>query len=479
MENQYILSISSSDQVYFTIPELEEHIISELESLLDLKNLLLINKHYFELISNDVRYKDFRSFFMDAGAGHDYQLIKEDTWFKKKTSRVHYGYRKMSTKQTNSNKISITLSFYLACEKNHLHMTKYLMKKYPNELVWKKIENGFWDACVNGYLDICQFMYQSKFHTNFKTKNFDGEMISSCSNGCLDSAKWILSVTKIERNILDQIFREACTREHLDIARLIFYLNDSKIDIHLNNEELFRNACQFGNTYTMKFLLSLDKNIDIHILNDESFRNSCEFGNLDVAKLLYQISLDNNDVIDIHRQDDYAFKNSCENGYIEVAKWLYSLDTNMNVDWHRILLINCESNNIHFVKWINSLDVYINIHGQKEKIFRTCCRLGNFKLVKYLHSQSLEINSPINIRAVGDYAFRISCQNGYFKIAHWLYEISQTNNDSIDVRAKHDQAFKCSCQRDHFEIAEWLCTLYHGYRIVGHNKRSLRYKIVN
>lgn len=515
MQNQYILSICDGDQICYTIPELEECIVSRLESPLDLKNLLLTNKHYFQLINNCIKYQDFRSFFGDAG--ENCQLIKYREY-----RRIQH-FQKMLDKfspssstntKSNDDMISIYRSFDLACNKNHLHVVGYLMKKYSDKLKWNEISAAFKSACKNGCLEICQFLYRSHFHKNFKTKNFDDEIIFSCCDGYLNLAKWlyslnkdgciidihakrdkpfyyaatqnqipiakwIVSITKINsKALIHQIFCEVCDCGYLEMAKLIFSLGD-KPDLHYNNDAIFRYACFNGNINTIKFLLSLDGNINIHTLNDEPFRHSCQYGKLNIAKLLYQTSLDNNHAIDVHILNDYVFKNSCINGHLEVAQWLYSLDANMNVNWKKILFFSCERNRIKFVKWIYDLNINIDIHRQKEKIFRTCCRLGHFNLVKYLYSKNAGKNSVINIHADCEYAFRLSCQNGHFKIAKWLYEISRTNGILINIRAKNDQAFRCSCECNRIEVAKWLTTLHTGYRIGNKNKRSLNYEIIH
>lgn len=59
--------------------------------------------------------------------------------------------------------------------------------------------------------------------------------------------------------------------------------------------------------------------IDIHHDNDEVFRWSCGLGQLEVAQWLY--SLGN---VDIHARKDFAFRSSCANGNLHIAKWLYS-----------------------------------------------------------------------------------------------------------------------------------------------------------
>ena len=72
---------------------------------------------------------------------------------------------------------------------------------------------------------------------------------------------------------------------------------------------------------------------------EEKFIDACYNGNLELAKQIYELTLnaDNNIQIDIHDNNDSAFRNTCGNGHLEVAKWLLTLDkfSSFNVEEHK------------------------------------------------------------------------------------------------------------------------------------------------
>ena len=67
--------------------------------------------------------------------------------------------------------------------------------------------------------------------------------------------------------------------------------------------------------------------IDVHTDNECVFRYSCQYGYLNIAKWLVSIFGD----INIHAENDYAFRWSCENGHRNIIKWLVSNFTDIDI----------------------------------------------------------------------------------------------------------------------------------------------------
>ena len=80
----------------------------------------------------------------------------------------------------------------------------------------------------------------------------------------------------------------------------------------------FRRLCVCGKLEEAKSLYH--SGIDIHDGDDSLFMLVCMFGHLDVAKWLYNISIENKSPINNYKE---AFIQSCGHGHLDVAKWLY------------------------------------------------------------------------------------------------------------------------------------------------------------
>ena len=119
-----------------------------------------------------------------------------------------------------------------------------------------------------------------------------------------------------------------------------YYSEHQNINIHANNEVVFRWSCKNGRLELAKWLIEVSQTkneyvktglINIHANMEDSFRWSCRYGHLEVAKWLIELSQTHKEymklgLINIHAKDDYAFRYSSENGHIEVTTWLYLLD---------------------------------------------------------------------------------------------------------------------------------------------------------
>jgi len=91
-----------------------------------------------------------------------------------------------------------------------------------------------------------------------------------------------------------------------------------------NKYSLFILLCYYGYIETLKWLYTKEE-INIHAEDEYLFRLSCRGGKFQIAKWLFEISKKNGEMINIHLRNEDAFKWSCKFDQIEVAKWLCSL----------------------------------------------------------------------------------------------------------------------------------------------------------
>ena len=85
------------------------------------------------------------------------------------------------------------------------------------------------------------------------------------------------------------------------------------------NQYWFQFASINGHLNVAQWLYSIG-NIDIHINDEEVFRRVCKIGYLIMAKWLYSLG-----GINIYAKNDCAFRWAVDNGHAQVAEWLYSI----------------------------------------------------------------------------------------------------------------------------------------------------------
>lgn len=206
--------------------------------------------------------------------------------------------------------------------------------------------------------------------TNIKIKN---KFIGACKYGYVHTARYLLQKYQILNDKLLQFkaFFESCHNDQLLVAKALLEINSkhNKIDIHRDDEYIFRYVCDQGHIEIAKWLYSLDDKINIHSLGDYVFRMSCEKGHLNIALWLY--SLDNK--IDIHCEKEYAFRYGCANGHIKLAKWLVKLGNyNKSPIDIRILhdmafTMSCRNGHFKVAEWLQTFcDSYIIEYGPYE-----------------------------------------------------------------------------------------------------------------
>lgn len=189
-----LLSSKMSNPHIFPIPEIDSMIIDHLY-LKDFKQLVLVNKYYYEFINNNPIYRDFSKFVKakDLELGISNQPEKEHI-------------------------------FCLACKFDCPYVTKYIFDRYP----------------INIHI------------------NHDYPFRLSCIGGNLELVKWLYSLLEKTENLYDYIrcgFNWACENGHLEVAQYLYYHN--KINIREVNDYAFTHSCKNGHLDTINWLCTL------------------------------------------------------------------------------------------------------------------------------------------------------------------------------------------------------------------------------
>lgn len=123
-------------------------------------------------------------------------------------------------------------------------------------------------ACEHNNLHIMQYLLTSpelKKHADIHSKN-DWALTIACNEGHLDIVKYLLTSSNLKEHSsynVDQL-RYALRIGNMDIVDYLLYSPDLKenFDIHMNEDAVFKEACEFGHMETLQYLI-LDVNIDI------------------------------------------------------------------------------------------------------------------------------------------------------------------------------------------------------------------------
>lgn len=258
-----LFSINDVDNVFIT------HV-----SIKDRLTLMKTNNYYNCLFNDDI-YKEYKKLLYNNYNLKDdiFKLICEIGLLK---LAKHW----ISFYDIDINKIANT---YIndCCKNNHLELAQWLYSLFENIKI-NNINNTIEQCCKFGFIDTVMWLFSLKDQNIIINNDM---FTAACSNGYLELAKWLYSSGKI--NIPDYIFGSVCSHGHLDIAKWLYSIvND--INIHYIENYTFDRVCGNGHLDVAKFLLSI-YNINIHVNNDSVFKNCIHENQLEVIKWLYSL----------------------------------------------------------------------------------------------------------------------------------------------------------------------------------------------
>lgn len=227
------------------------------------------------------------------------------------------------------------------CEEGHFEIVKWLYDLCYEYEVIIGYNNVFLSACKNGNLKMMRWIYEQSLQ-DAKLINIHyqyDQCFYYCCQKSLDAVKWLIQLS-VEINdpfdfkfIKHEGFQYACIYNQLDIAKwLLTFFDNNATPLELVDvkESLFQRCCSCSrDTTVVQWLVDVcsDKGcpIDIHANNDHVFRLACHRGNIIFAKWLYDYALRINSKIDIQ---------------------LFKKD----------LLMDCWDNHFYMYNWLNTLN---------------------------------------------------------------------------------------------------------------------------
>lgn len=109
-----------------------------------------------------------------------------------------------------------------------------------------------------------------------------------------------------------------------DLQNIQYFLLIEKLDIHFDNDFVFRIACKKGYLHILQYILTseaLTEHANIHVSNDIGFRKACMFGHLEVVKYL-TTSNELTDHANVYAHNNEGLQMAQQNNNKELEKFL-------------------------------------------------------------------------------------------------------------------------------------------------------------
>ena len=300
------------------------------------------------------------------------------------------------------------------------------------------ISELFSSACEKGNFEIAQYLFENaSVDIHYKE---DDPFTDACSSGNLKLVQWLLSLQKeygeIDIHVYnDYAFKQACYSGNLELVKWLWNYGlqlerrgGRRID-HLSINEndgiaAFTETFTKGNTKLIQFIWDLG-GINIHDDNEHIFRLACSMGNLNIVKYVYNLSLlPGIGAINIHSidQDGHGiFKSAFRK--IEIVKWLYNL--------------SCEIDPI--TNTIRKFDVYANDY----EFFIAACYYSNVDVAQFIWNIGLETGPGIDLNklVVENNMFKNLCSFKELQMIQWMFDMCNIMGISIPLDQLNDSRY--------------------------------------
>lgn len=276
--------------------------------------------------------------------------------------------------------------FLNACNNGRLNIVKLLIKLGEESYGKYNIQKVF-PKCKIDNTNVLEYLLNldpesyGKIDIHFNNDILLRESIVLCNN---DMMQFLLECGKESYDLNDCcqqfLFDSAESGDFNDVRILIdFCLQiDIAIDIHADNEHLFRMAC-VRDIDAVEYVISLEQQygpINIHVKEEKAFRFACKHvceGYIDDTMIQYLITLGekSHGRINIHAKEDQAFRIFCKAQDLNHAGWLYGLgETSYGP---------------------------IDIRAQNDRIYRYAYKHQHGSVMLWLSDISEAMGNPINI----------------------------------------------------------------------------------
>jgi hypothetical protein len=411
-----IVKLVTSLQTQYNKIDPNENIIYALYSNVEILKYVItifpIDIHNFAFVNSDLEVLKFLISLEQTHGKFDIHKCN-DLIFYKNCGNLEYVIYLLSLEKSHGKfEIDINQAFCEACLKGNLKCIKFFIHLSKTQNLnlhcngsgcecQKKVHNiPFQNACFSGNIDSVNFLLSLQDEYGKITINYKDILENMCYKQNYDIVKLLLSFHNttdvIDTNILNEAFQVSCWKKNnLPIVKLFTSLKE--INIHLNDEKAFCNACDIGDFELINYLLSLEKShglINIFASKESSWSNvfysALDNGNYDLAKFL--LNLEKDAKFDIFKKEKYVniyLVNRIGNSYfnnetifimacvwnvdIDMIKFLLDIDQN-NIDQYEKICHKRNEINVKKVLFLIRILKNKNSIKKEIKFCNNCCK---------------------------------------------------------------------------------------------------------
>lgn len=246
----------------FNVKDIDRLLLSFCDLLDDYIVIMLVNKYYHALVSNDILFISFKNTQLACNEMVDIHFIR-------KTGYKYY-----------------TKLFLVACARNNLLLCEYLNNYKGNKFLYSVREVDF-IKCYYKNVEVAKFLLTNK-KISFNCGSLNIYYIFSlcCYEGYTATIKWMVDTCQllsIDLRPNTYLFSECCRRNKLETAKYLYQLDPL---IASDCEDIFLSCCAKGRLEMARWLYGLNINPDI----EEAFRVSYDNGCIEVCDWLLEMS---------------------------------------------------------------------------------------------------------------------------------------------------------------------------------------------
>lgn len=388
---------------YISLPEWEDIFISACS-----KNKLAFAKFIYKKIKNiNIYIKNNEPFYLACRNGH----IDIFLWLIELEPKIHEKY------SINN------YAFYNACSNGHYKIVESFLKySTKTNIKINDINIGFIEVCEKGYLDIVKFFIES-YDIKISVLNdaFDKAAKNNKHNSYRKKSqlyikyktepiiRYLYSYNK-NIKIYNETLEILAFKQDLPTIKC-FYRTNYKINFSdkftINAFLGFRNSLKLH-----KWLLKICPDLNLSINNDFIFRNACEHGKFKLIRWLLKIRPN----INLFNEQYNYLQNLIATGCTDIIN-IFIQKNSLILD-RKFFMCACTHNNYTIVKWILKNKNHQINQADIESGFYKSCRYDYLNIAKLMYKTFKNIIESIIYVHLG-----VICDFNSQDIAKWIISI--------------------------------------------------------
>jgi len=298
---------------------------------------------------------------------------------------------------------------------------------YCNNINYEQINADHLSILVSyDNLEMVKFLYQLNNKIDFNHN--DSYILKLSITLQFDSITyWLLNnIMNLDLHVQDNLlFKTACMNNNLQLLKTLYNYSD-KIDFSEYNQFYLNIAIYYETPYLFKWIYFVIKNISPDKLDQQIYiKNSIYHNNLFILKFLLSEYPD----FDINFDNGYIMRICFGNNYNDIIKYLFDTYNNIDVlvENEIIMKYAIEDDDLEMIELLYEYNSNFNLSINDEYLFKTACKTNNLNIAKWLISKKHDIYHDINNHEI----FYFVCEQEYINICQYLCELD--SNYKINV----------------------------------------------